>query len=187
MKLGKFKDIIAQNNWLVIYLTSRCGIPPYKRSTPQGIAEFKEYVRKGIDYIAFPPWESLDLSAHSSGLEQIPGSDQKVRKVEYDVLWYSNQSPRFSQRMYIHHRLPDPSVEQLISGIVDHHLDRLTTVRYIGVDAVIRRTVQDSGTERWEIFLCPEGWMLESLKKDRPLLHRLREKGLQVQGLAVFQ
>ena len=193
MKNSKLKTVVEKYPWVALHLAAVRHLYGYKRGNKKDLAEFQDYVRQNISFVAFRPWESLDFLARSTKNSSSFGrTDHMLHKVvEYEVLWHSNENEPFSQRQSYAHISSDPTVGQLISGIINFRVNYPCTEKHIYIDAVIKRSytystiLGDHTGESFEIYLCPENWMFDWMKTDQHILRTLRAKGISVQGLPI--
>jgi hypothetical protein len=192
MKIKKLEGLMRAHVWLANYLAERRHIYGYKRGNPDCVRRFRDYVRQNVSYVAFRPWDSLNfMDGTTKKSEQITERGHMLHQcVDYEVLWHSDATSPFQERVMFHHATQTPSVGQLIGGIVTFRVNYPDRAKEIHIDAVVRHSythstlIGDYTNERWEVFLCPKDWMLPWVKADKQLYLQLQAKGIRVQGLS---
>lgn len=203
MKVGVFKKLTEENPWMLNYFMVKSGVGGSILEHGNLRAMFHDWVRRSVNYIAFRPWSSLDLTSTDSlefDLLDEKSGHGVLKIVNYELLWNSGfdlkrpANGRFSKYSFsIHTEKKVSSVQALVRSTIVNQLDYPpgvpAGVREIHLDAVVRHTYRQSTLmdektgEKFEIFLIPRMWAPEWLENDQGVKCLLREKEVHMPGL----
>jgi len=174
MKWNKFVGIFTDYPWLQMHLGSP-GLVSLPLNVPAEEArrQLKEFVRTQLDYIAFRPFDQLDLSARNGdNYERVP--HPKYRNVAF----YRGESTDYTIRLHIEGpdrpferaRYVDATIQDAVGGLVRWHGEywalRNCPLRLGAVVKCVSRgnDVTQFRRQHLEVYLFPSDFDLNQFK-----------------------
>ncbi len=168
MKWNKFQEMMYRHPFLVDDLNS-VGIVKKGK-------EIKEFVRTRVGFIAFRPFEKLDLASKTvSNGERLPSDYvyaklERFTRVDYDLMFHHEGEPEGSRGRNVFSDKGDGSIQAHIDDVTKQFE---TLEHYRGKqliwDRVIKRTLHGSSHMPakidLEIYLFPQGYRLKPMPR----------------------
>jgi len=164
MKYGKFLDVAYRHPFVraLVREHATCRADVTDR-------EVKWFVRKGVEYIAFRPWDKLLLSEGSAWVSYglIPGhmAFHFVKHVKYAVYFTIGGQREPLCRSVADEFCPDRSDERTVAAVIEHlrrwHQENFSKgeeLRFLAVVRITQTGGMTSSPKSFEIFPFPDGY-----------------------------